>query len=76
MPVTDTYTNVIRETEQILVPNRGARLGNFGVTKISESESWVTVAEWMQTKPPHYWDCQVCEKHGSDNSVFVVKIRT
>jgi len=67
---------VIRETERILVPNRGARLGNFGVTKISDNESWVTVAEWMQTHGPEYWDVSRCEKYGSDNSVFVVKIRS
>ena len=67
---------VIRDTEQILVPNRGARLGNFGITKISETESWVTVAEWMQTKGPEYWDYSVCEKYGSDNSVFVAKVRS
>ena len=66
---------VIRDTEQILVPERGARLGNFGVVQISESESWVTVAEWMQTNPPDPWDFTVCEKYGSDNSVFVAKIR-
>jgi hypothetical protein len=58
---------VIRETEQILVPERGARLGNFGVTDISPYETWVSVAEWMQ---PHGVD-----KYGSDGSVFVAKIK-
>lgn len=43
---------VIRATERILVPEHGARLGNSGVTEISENETWVTVAEWMQTNPP------------------------
>lgn len=57
---------VIRETEQVLVPERGARLGNFGVTTISENETWVTVSEWMQ---PHG-----VEKYGSDGSVFVARI--
>lgn len=57
---------VIRETEQILVPERGARLGNFGVTDVSENETWVTVSEWMQ---PHG-----VEKYGSDGSVFVARI--
>ncbi len=66
---------VIRETEQILVPERGARLGNFGVTKVSEDEAWVAVAEWMQTNPPNPYDCTVCERYGSDNSVFVAKVR-
>jgi len=58
---------VIRETEQILVPERGARLGNFGVTDISPDETWVTVAEWMQPNG--------VEKYGSDGSVFVARIK-
>lgn len=58
---------VIRETERVLVPERGARLGNFGVTRVSEHETWVTVSEWMQPKG--------VEKHGSDGSVFVARIR-
>ena len=58
---------VIRETEQILVPERGARLGNFGVTNINQNETWVTVSEWMQPEG--------VEKYGSDGSVFVAKIR-
>ena len=66
---------VIRATEQILVPERGARLGNFGVVKISATESWVTVAEWMQTIDPNPWDSAVCERYGSDNSIYVAKIR-
>ena len=66
---------VIRDTEQILVPERGARLGNFGVTRMNENESWVAVAEWMQTGPPDPYDFTVCERYGSDNSVFVAKIR-
>jgi hypothetical protein len=66
---------VIRDTEQVAVPERGARLGNFGITKISQHESWITVAEWMQTKPPNAHDPTICEKYGSDNSVFVAKVR-
>ena len=57
---------VIRETERILVPERGARLGNFGVADVDESQTWVTVTEWMQPVG--------CEKYGSDNSVYVAKI--
>ncbi len=58
---------VIRESEQILVPERGARLGNFGVVDVSPQETWVTVAEWMQPEG--------VEKHGSDNSIFVCKLK-
>jgi hypothetical protein len=39
---------VLRETERLVIPERGARLGNFGVTEVSEYESWVVEAEWMQ----------------------------
>lgn len=61
------HLRVIRRTERILVPERGARLGNFGVTDVSRHETWVTVAEWMQPKG--------VEKHGSDGSVFVARIK-
>lgn len=57
---------VIRSTEQILVPERGARLGNFSVADVSKNETWVTVSEWMQPNG--------CEKYGSDGSVFVARI--
>lgn len=58
---------VIRATERILVPERGARLGNFGVTRISDAETWVTVTEWMQPV--------TCAQYGSDNSLYVARIR-
>ena len=64
---------VIRKTERILVPERGARLGNFGVTDVSPEETWVTVSEWMQTWGPNYV-MKVNNKYGSDGSVFVARI--
>lgn len=57
---------VLRDTETILMPERGARLGNFGVTTVSEHETWVTDSEWMQPKG--------CEKYGSDGSVYIARI--
>src|SRR5690606_209744 len=57
---------IIRKTEQILVPERGAKLGNFGVTTVSPEETWVTVSEWMQPIG--------VEKYGSDGSVWVARI--
>ncbi len=59
--------SVIRSTEQVLIPERGARLGNFGVVDVSPNETWVTAAEWMQPEG--------VEKHGSDNSIHVVKLK-
>ena len=57
---------VVRRTERVLVPEWGARLGNFGVCEVSDAETWVTVTEWMQPVG--------CEKHGSDNRVYVARI--
>ncbi len=57
---------VIRETERILVPQRGATLGNFGITDINQYETWVTTAEVM-LRPG-------TEKYGSDGSVFAARI--
>ncbi|MBO5222527.1 MAG: exo-alpha-sialidase [Clostridia bacterium] len=62
---------VIRETEQIVVPERGARLGNFGCQSYSEEEGYVFAAEWMQNHP-YSWE--KCVERGSDNSIFVSKI--
>ena len=66
---------VIRATERELMPQRGAKLGNFGVTEVSENETWVTDAEWMQTKGPNYADYTQCMKYGSDNAVFAARIQ-
>ena len=65
---------VLRETERVLVPERGARLGNFAVTDVSERETWVTVSEWMQTWGPNPSDYTICQRYGSDNSVFAARI--
>lgn len=66
---------VLRLTERELMPQRGAKLGNFGVTEVSENETWVTDAEWMQTNPPNFADYTQCMKYGSDNAVFVARIQ-
>ncbi|MCF6284667.1 MAG: exo-alpha-sialidase [Candidatus Hydrogenedentes bacterium] len=39
---------VIRKTEKVLVPERGATLGNFGVVRVG-GETWVTVSEGIFT---------------------------
>ena len=57
---------IIRETERAIVPERGARLGNFGVTRVSDNECIVTAAEWMQPVG--------CEKYGSDNTIYAVRL--
>jgi hypothetical protein len=58
---------VLRATERELIPQRGAGLGNFGITEVSPQETWVTSTEWMQP--------ETAVRHGSDNSVYVAKLR-
>lgn len=64
---------VVRSTERVLIPERGARLGNFGVTNVNENETWVTVAEWMQTWGPNVV-IPTDNKYGADNSVYTARI--
>lgn len=52
-----------RDTEAVLVGQRGARLGNFGVTSCPDGKAAVMAAEWMQPKG--------CEQYGSDNTIFL-----
>lgn len=62
---------IIRESEMIAVPERGARLGNFGCQSYSDEVGYIFAAEWMQCGRLG-WD--ECAKHGSDNTVFISKI--
>jgi hypothetical protein len=57
---------VLRATERVLVPNKGAQLGNFSVTDVNENESWVTTSEGMA--PPG------AEKYGADGRVYVARL--
>ena len=56
---------LVRSTERIIVPELGARLGNFCVAEFGR-ESWLVTAEWMQPRG--------CERYGADNSLWLVKI--
>lgn len=44
---------VLRRTEQPLLPERGVMLGNFGAAAITPNESWVTDAEYLISDKPH-----------------------
>ena len=57
---------VLRATERVLLPDRGAAVGNFGVTTVSPEETWVIATECMMPGKP--------EQYGSDNSVFAVRL--
>lgn len=66
---------VIRASEQILVPEHGARLGNFGVTEVNADETWVTVTEWMQGPGPKAHDTAPLVARGADNRIWVAKLK-
>lgn len=62
---------VMRQTEQVVLPERGAMLGNFGAASINAEESWVTVGEYpwplpAETKP---------HPKGADGSILLGRIR-
>lgn len=57
---------VLRDTERVLIPERGGQMGNFGASAISENESWVTVSEYMPNDQPHAL--------GADGSTFVARV--
>lgn len=59
---------LLRATEQIVVPERGAMLGNFGVVTVSPNETWITDAEGMHKSGEP-------EKHGATGAVWASKIR-
>lgn len=56
---------VVRQTEQVLIPERGVMLGNFGAVTIDGRQSWVTDAEFVFDK-----------KHprGADGTVWLARI--
>jgi hypothetical protein len=44
---------VIKGTERIVFPEKGARMGNFNVVNVYDKESWVVTGEWLQGKFSH-----------------------
>ncbi len=56
-----------RETEFAVVPERGARLGNFGVCPLNGETALVVAAEWMQPAG--------CEAYGSKNAIWLVEVK-
>ncbi|MBN8248242.1 MAG: exo-alpha-sialidase [Verrucomicrobia bacterium] len=58
---------VRRATERVVVPERGAELGNFGAAPVSADESWVTVSEGMFMKDSR--------ARGAEGATFVARIR-
>ena len=58
---------VLRRTEQPLLPERGVMLGNFGAAAITPGESWVTDAEYLISATPH--------SKGADGTVWLGRVK-
>ena len=58
---------IVRSTEQILVPERGATLGNFGAAAITPREAWVTVSEGI-------WD-DAARQRGATGALWLARVR-
>ncbi len=65
---------LVRESERVAVPKRGARLGNFGCQSFSDGSGKICVSEWMQTTAPDCTNWRRCVELGSDNSIFIAHI--
>ncbi len=57
---------VLRDTERVLVPERGATLGNFGAAAITDNEAWVTVSEGI-------WNDDA-RRRGAEGSTFLARV--
>ncbi len=57
---------VLRDTERVLIPERGATLGNFGAAAVSPDESWVTVSEGV-------WNDDA-RRRGAKGATFVARV--
>ncbi len=58
---------VIRSGEIEVIPERGARLGNFGVTNDGPDLAYISASEWMQPK--------TCTAYGSNNALWLCTLR-
>ncbi len=65
--VTPDSLRVMRATERVLIQQNHATLGNSGVCRISDNESWITCGEGL---------LRLGQRKGEHNKVLVVKITT
>ncbi len=65
---------VLRETERVLVPERGAQLGNFGVADASSAETWVVTSEGMHGDAQDPMNLDLSEARGADNRIWLARL--
>jgi hypothetical protein len=65
---------VLRATERILVPDRGAQLGNFGVVDASRDETWVVTSEGMHGDAEKPQELARSEARGANNRIWLARL--
>lgn len=65
---------VVRETETVLLPERGGVFGNGGVTQVSEREAWVTDAELMLADAKDTYNIELSAQRGANNRVYLARL--
>lgn len=66
---------LIKETESVLIPNRGASLATMiGVCEVADNVSYIVAAECMISASYPYTNWWEVMQNGADNSVWIVKI--
>jgi len=66
---------VVRGTERILLPDKGAQYGNFGVVNASPAESWVLDAEGMHGDAEKPFDIERTLRRGANNRLYLCRIQ-
>ncbi len=65
---------VLRATERILLPDRGAQFGNGGALDATVDESWVFDTEGMQGDAQNPYDIARTVRRGANNRVYLCRI--
>ena len=47
---------IVRDTERVIIPENGARMGNFCTLNVDSDEAWVITGEWLQQVVEGYED--------------------
>ncbi len=66
---------VLRGTEQVLLPDKGAQYGNFGVAPAMARETWVTEVEGMQGDAQDPYDIARTVRRGANNRLYLCRIQ-
>jgi len=70
----DTVNLVIkRATECVLIPEKGARYGNFGVCEVGPKETWIVETEWMQ-RPPEEPVISINNRWDAKARVYIARV--